>query len=202
MGGQGASLVCREIGRQLKEHQVHSADLPTAEVVLDWIDAVRDLISTVAGRRDLKPRDFATTLVFAVSNGPQSIFAHIGDGGIVARESESGTWFCPTWPNQGEYASSTYFLTDETPPPVRICSLDWPIDAFAVFSDGIERLALNFAEQRPHEPFFGGMIKPVELADGPGKNRRLSDGLAVFLNSERVNERTDDDKTLVLAARK
>ena len=201
-GGQGASIICRSFGRLITKHQETSTGIPTPEDALSWVDDTRSVILDCAERRDLIPRDFAATLVLAISDGANSLFVHIGDGGIVIRETETQSWICPTWPNQGEYASSTFFLTDDEPPPIRICMIEMPIDALAVFTDGIERLALDFSERQPHRPFFDAMIQPVTGADGFGRNKLLSSGLQRFLDSDRVNERTDDDKTLVLAARR
>lgn len=177
-------------------------DIPTPEEALTWIQKTRDLIAAAAERRELSPRDFAATLVFAVTDGLKSLFVHVGDGGMAIRDEESGSWICPTWPNQGEYASTTFFVTDDTFPPVRICLIQNTISALAVFSDGIERLALNFAEEKAHEPFFDAMISPLDSAKVDGKIRDLCESLSQFLDSDRVNDRTDDDKTLVLATRK
>ena len=70
----------------------------------------------------------------------------------------------------------------------------------AVFSDGIERLALDFGAGEAHTGFFNGLFPHMR-----GLPEGLSEGLAKqiegFLGSERVNKRTDDDKTLILASR-
>lgn len=202
-GGQGASLVCRTIGRHLADQQNRQSGLPTPDEVISWIDVARSTIALCASRRDLASRDFASTLVLAISDGEESLFLHVGDGGIAARSADSGSWICPTWPNQGEYASTTFFVTDDPSPSIRVCRIALLIDALAVFSDGIERLALDFSTCRPHAPFFDAMIQPIDSIDGQhGRSRALSSGLCRFLESSRVNERTDDDKTLVLAARR
>lgn len=201
-GGQGASIVCRTISSALRDYLKSNSDIPPAGLILDWVDLVRDRINAIAERRDLLARDFAATMVFVVSDGSSSLFAHIGDGGTAIQEAATQKWITPTWPNQGEYASTTFFITDDAAPPIRICQTEFDISAVAIFSDGLERLALNFSEQEPHEPFFDAMIRPLEKSDSIGRDRRLCDDLLRFLDSDRVNKRTDDDKTLVLAARK
>jgi hypothetical protein len=61
---------------------------------------------------------------------------------------------------------------------------------------------LDFAEKRPHAPFFNGIIRPVEQSQSPGSDRQLASALSRYLDSPAVNERTDDDKSLILASRR
>ena len=132
----------------------------------------------------------------ALSNGQETLVAHIGDGGIVARLADSGTWQPLSWPDHGEYASTTRFVTDEPPAPLRTHITRQPIDALALFSDGIERMVLDMATQTPFARFFSTMAAP--LPKEPGKAHTLSGQLKAYLDSEAVNSRTDDDKTLVM----
>ena len=70
----------------------------------------------------------------------------------------------------------------------------------AVFSDGLERLVLNFAQKQPHAPFFDRMFGPVERSERVGDDRDLKTALRRYLDTPSVNERTDDDKSLILAS--
>ena len=51
-------------------------------------------------------------------------------------------------------------------------------------------------------PFFDGVFNAIGVADSVGRNREFSHELTTFLASGRVNDLTDDDKTLVVALRK
>ena len=62
---------------------------------------------------------------------------------------------------------------------------------------GIERMVLDMATQTPFARFFSAMAAP--LPKEPGKAHTLSGQLKAYLDSEAVNSRTDDDKTLVMA---
>jgi hypothetical protein len=64
----------------------------------------------------------------------------------------------------------------------------------------LQAIALNYQQQIAHEPFFKGLFAPLRTAQ-EGCARELSESLAAFLSSPRVTEKTDDDKTLVLASR-
>ncbi|MGA0525444.1 protein phosphatase 2C domain-containing protein, partial [Escherichia coli] len=63
------------------------------------------------------------------------------------------------------------------------------------------RLALAFETKLPHQPFFEPMFSVLRRTE-PSDCEGLSAQLGQFLNSPQVNERTDDDKTLVLATRR
>lgn len=75
------------------------------------------------------------------------------------------------------------------------------IDEVALFSDGLQRLALSFEQRTPHIPFFEPMLN-VLRRQKPVECEALDEQLARFLNSSQINGRTDDDKTLVLATRR
>jgi hypothetical protein len=74
-------------------------------------------------------------------------------------------------------------------------------DDIAVFTDGLERLALQFDTGSAHAPFFDSMFRPLNVAPS-GYRPELETSLVDFLNSEKVTNRTDDDKTIVIASRR
>jgi len=200
-GGEGASLIVRTVSRGLREHFKRAATVPTDDQIWSWVDECRDLLADVASARGKTRRDFASTLVLLVVSGGDALAVHVGDGAIVVRSTE-GAWKALSWPESGEYASTTYFLTDDPAPRLRIDRHGADFDAVAVFTDGIENLALDHAALVPHEPFFRSMVGPLDQATSEGKVRSISDALAGFLSSQRVCERTDDDKTLITASRR
>ncbi len=175
---------------------------PTDENVWDDIDEVRDRIAVVAERVGITSRDFATTVVLVISDGKRTMAVHVGDGAVVIRSRDTGVWTALSWPAQGEYASTTFFVTDDGGARVRISRRDAPVDRLAVFTDGLERLALDFASQTAHAPFFSGVSEPVARAPTDGWNVPLSRKLGEYLSGDAVNARTDDDKTLILACRR
>jgi len=170
------------------------------ERALDWMDEIRDRIGAAASRISSTPRDFAATLVGCLIGTEQSVFIHVGDGAFVCRAEGKSEWNVPSWPAQGEYAATTFFVTDEPQAHVHFVNLDQPTEEVAVFSDGIERIALEFSSKSAFTPFFDKMFAPLK-GSHIGKNRQLSRELRRFLDGPSVCERTDDDKTLVLAKR-
>ena len=104
------------------------------------------------------------------------------------------------WPQRGEYANTTHFLTDkDAAERLQIEPLVGKVTDVALMTDGLESLALHYASKSVHEPFFHGMFQPLLDADGAEEINRLSASLERFLSSERVGSRTDDDVSLILA---
>jgi hypothetical protein len=68
-------------------------------------------------------------------------------------------------------------------------------------SDGLTRLALKRPNNEPHPPFFKPLFAFVESSASSNDGAQATDALTEFLTSPRVCERTDDDKSLVLALR-
>ena len=141
-------------------------------------------------------RDFATTILFAVLSDVGNIFIQIGDGAIsigTATELQ-----CVFHPQKGEYANTTHFATEEHfEKYLMFKAINESVERLAMHTDGIEMISLINLETPSiafFNPFFEG------LNDEPaGYNEGLSMELAEFLASDRVNKRTNDDKTLVIA---
>jgi hypothetical protein len=198
----GSRLVVDCIARCVIAHlrANRPVEIITKEIVLDWLDNVRDHIFRSAEQRAITPRDMAATLVGAIVFLNRAIVFHVGDGSCVLRKKEESEWQVASWPANGEYANSTYFVTDDPEPNLQFHSLEGEFNEVAIFSDGIERLALDFANGNAFAPFFKPMFAPL-VALGPGRDRVLSLSLRKYFDSPRVLERTDDDKSLILARR-
>jgi serine/threonine protein phosphatase PrpC len=195
-GAFGAWLICRFLSVRFRKWIHEKPELPTDEDLWCWIDELRDWISSIAARRGTVPRQFAATLATIVVTPNEVVTLHIGDSAIVGRKG--GEWDVLCWPENGEYASSTYFVTDDPEPRLNIIRHPIEHDAFALFSDGVGDLALSHMEQAAHPQFFNPMMRPVDAALGKGRLVELSDKLATYLAGPSVCERTDDDKTLIL----
>lgn len=201
-GGEGASLICRTLTSLARKYSEQSSEAPSNDVIRSWISVIRSRIDEAACNRNLKPREFAATLVCAVYFGGRCTFVHIGDGCAVYQTQDSSDWVCASWPEHGEYASTTSFITDLPEPNIRITVIDANVSAICLLTDGLERLGLQLAAQRPFAPFFDGLLRPVVESKVIGRDTALSSMLAKYLDSEAINARTDDDKSLVLAVRR
>lgn len=143
-------------------------------------------------------RDYATTANLLIATERWTLAAAIGDGALVVQPQSGGLIsLCP--PQRGEYANATYFLTQSTfLNKLTIALLPQPVKAVAVLTDGLLPLALNLAQNQPFAPFFTPLFA---FAEHSSADTAAQAQLAAFLDSPRVNGRTEDDKTLVLARR-
>src|SRR5579884_307004 len=107
----GARLAC--LGMVRVACEALRAGLPAPDVdarcLLRWHERVRGALSLEASLRNLELHDLACTLLTAVVGEDAAAFAQIGDGAIVY--GEGGTYRTVFWPQAGEYASTTFFLT-------------------------------------------------------------------------------------------
>lgn len=169
-----------------------SEDMPAR-----WLLEIQNRLASVAAEISTTPRDLASTLLGAVVGPLDALFLQIGDGAIVV--DADGSYEPVFWPQAGEYAGTTHFVTDSSAEANLMTQrLSRGVSKIAMFTDGLERLALRFASREAHAPFFEPLFAALNNSDDP---ESLADPLSVFLNSAAVNERTDDDKTLLLALR-
>lgn len=169
-------------------------DLDQAHM-LAWYRQVRDELAEEAARRNIRLRELACTLLTAVLSPDAGVFAQVGDGAIVA--GAGGSYRPITWPSSGEYANETTFITaDAFDQDFECICLRGPVGEVALLTDGLQRLALSYANKSVHAPFFAPMFDALLTAEVPDL---LGPELERFLDSPAVNRRTDDDKTLVLA---
>jgi hypothetical protein len=167
------------------------------EDVLRWCETARDRIQEQAAARNCETREFASTLSMALVGPTHSCFFQIGDGAMVLRRC--GVYGIVFWPQIGEYANSTNFLTSNIyEKQLEFVAVDGCCSDIALMTDGLERLALRFDSQTPHVPFFDPFFRALRAADD---YTGLNMALQTFLGSESVQERSDDDKTLILASR-
>lgn len=169
------------------------------DVAAEWLDDIRDRIGRRAHRLQENPKAFAATLVGVVVQRHVATIIHVGDGACALRLRGNAEWQVPSWPAQGEYASTTYFVTDDPYPRMAVSRVQGAVEEIALFTDGLERLALDFTTEVAFERFFETMFPALRRAESFGRERALSRELRSFLDGSVVTERTDDDKTLIMA---
>jgi len=198
----GSNLACEIVVDELIG-RVGEENLKLEEVLRDVAIKAREAIGEAAQKASHEPRDYACTLLlFGI--GPDGAAAlQVGDGLVVYRVEGSDDWNYAIWPQRGEYANTTFFLTDEKyGEQVQVVSLPKDIVEVGLISDGLEALALNYSTKKVHAPFWEGLFRPVRESKQIAEMSDLLEPLENFLASERVVSRTDDDLTLILAARK
>lgn len=197
-GGVGAELAIEAAARFVNEQfSKCSITCLGSNFAAECLASIKTCIEEQADLSGHKPRDYACTFLGVISTSDGSLLMQIGDGGIVVDVGD-GLWL-PIVPMTGEYANMTNFVTDENAADILATKLiPSRILKLAAFSDGIQRLAINMAENQPHSPFFSNFFNVIQKATADQEDALLQ-GLRAFLKSDAVNSRTNDDKTLVLA---
>jgi hypothetical protein len=171
------------------------------DMAMAWLKAVRDRLCAEAEILGVEVRQLACTLLLAIVGPDRSSFTQIGDGAIVTLDSaaEYGKVQLVFWPQNGEYANTTNFVTDAKFDELAVFEnkLTSP-DGVAAFTDGIQMLAIDYASKSAHGPFFEPFFRQLRETPEPSN---LDIPFRQFLNSKQVNDRTDDDKTLIVAVK-
>ena len=202
-GGDGAAKACNAFLNLANDYlnSGNSVEQISLDTARSWIHEIQQALGKEAESISLDPREFACTLLGFVAGQSCTACLQIGDGVIVVADSEERTYGHVFWPDRGEYANTTHFITeDEVLDHLQFAAVQRQIVEAALLTDGLQSVALDYQQHAAHGPFFRGLFAPLQ-AIAEGQCDELSLSLREFLSSHRVNEKTDDDKTLVLASR-
>lgn len=156
-------------------------------------EASRGSIVDYARRQGNAPAEFATTLQVVLLGEDACCYGRVGDGAGVGRIGGALVPLAPA-PDNG-YANETRFLTSVQSEPDVFFRADHVSDC-AVFTDGLQHLAMQLAQWKPHDPFFNPLFDFVRMS---ADRREAEDSLNELLEADRVDRRTDDDRALVIS---
>ena len=198
---QAAEIAAREAARKARELLEASngdGEQETKKALKGAFNAARKGIEETAAKDGCPISWYHTTLLLVIHTGDLLGTAHIGDGGIIRRD-RAGKYELLSAPEQGEYANETRFITDPN------LGEAWRMtttpggagDQVALFSDGVQRIVLDYADghPKPHEPFWNGIFGWLETRKG---SDQATKELEEFVQSKAVSSRTQDDVSLVL----
>ncbi|MBP2658955.1 MAG: protein phosphatase protein [Firmicutes bacterium] len=206
----GASMVCSSVMNYFGQLVKANSSQEITEIFLysamdKWLLNVQKLISVRAEEEGHTVRDYAATVLCGIVGAGWAAFFQVGDGAIVVSNNEyiadeiQDKYNWVFWPQKGEYENTTYFVTSsEAIDIMQKGYCQGIIRELAIFSDGIQNLTLNYNSQTVHSRFFGPIFDQLRESVG---SIDISKNIEVFLNSEKVNLKTDDDKSLILALR-
>lgn len=202
---KGAAMACAHFVAEVKHHlqsdnRVRDLD---HDFVRKWLINFQKQLVEESAVEDLVPRDFASTMLAAVIGDDCGVFIQIGDGAIVIPGSdEPDVYGWVFWPQQGQYANETNFTSDQNgSEKIDFSLINGPIDEVAIFTDGLQGLALHYQSRQAHTPFFAPIFAWLRAAP-EDYSEKYTASLSSFLNSTKVNDCTDDDKTLLVATRR
>jgi hypothetical protein len=204
------SASCSEIGSALATkaavaeaiRKLHDAlpctDEEWRELLNHSFHAARHDIVSQSLVMEVPQMELATTLMVAVVTPGRLAVAQIGDGAVVVRRSDD-SFVAVTGPQGEEYINETTFLTS----PNYLERMQHQVQSMAVtglalFTDGLQMLALKMPQASPHTAFFAPLL---HLLATTTEREHAESQLRSFLQSPRITQRADDDLTLVLAVR-
>ncbi|MCK5524878.1 MAG: protein phosphatase 2C domain-containing protein [Thiomargarita sp.] len=156
----------------------------------------RTALEQKAVTEKMELNDYATTLIVVILTEKWTVCGLIGDC-IAVTLNKSNELVSLCLPQKGEYVNTTHFLTQsDALEKLDIQIQHHSVQGIAVLSDGLLDLVLK--QNKPYSSFF---IPLFDFVANIEDEKEAKKQLEVFLESERVNNRTDDDKTLVLAKR-
>ena len=183
----------------------HLQDSPISldETADTWLEhlrgafaAARTKLEEEATHNDVSLREYNTTLIATIVHPTQVAVGHLGDGAVIVQQAR-GDLVAFSLPQNEEYANEVMPLTHTNAlSAVRYELGTEPMSGIALFTDGLQTVALHLASGVPHQPFFTPFFQVLaQSVDTVELSAQLDD----FLQSERVCQKTDDDKTLVVA---
>ncbi len=143
---------------------------------------------------DVNIRDLNATLLVFLSMAGRQFYGQVGDCTAVA-EDEDG-FKVVVEQQRGEYANATYSITD----PVSVVNglfgvFEKPYASVALMSDGVESISISSKDNAVSEKFFEPFFRVLKAENFDSES--LGRSLARFLETDRLNKRSDDDKTLL-----
>lgn len=157
--------------------------------------AARAEVQKKAEERQMPLTSFSSTLLLVLSTPTYTATMQIGDGSIVGKDAK-GRVSTISKPVRSEYINQTTFVTSKNAEAMLHMDLFREIHQIAIFSDGLELIALQMPELSPFEPFFD---KIFDFSKSNTDRKFGEQQLLEFLKSPRLRKRTNDDVTLLLA---
>lgn len=197
-GGYAAHYVVTKVANMVKEllrevHTVLEADL------YGILESIYDHFYVKSLQEQIDISEFSCTFLGVIVSSKGTICMQIGDGAIIYNNGEN-VYRTIWWPQSGDYYNATVFLVDdEHISGLKILSIEESFTEVALITDGLQLLALNFEDETVFQPFFNNLFFHLRNAPPTAEAlSKLNSRLAQYLNSEAINDRTDDDKTIFL----
>jgi hypothetical protein len=196
---EGAALAV-EVATQSLEQCLLAADggtLDAESAIVAAMMTAKIRLDQLASERSVRVSDFHTTLALCLIDDRRVMAAQVGDALLISA-NEDGELRPLIRPQKGEYANETRFLTSvQAHEEIELACHD-QVEGLVAMTDGLLRLAARVPGYDPHPAFCTPLLM---FARTIGEESQGCEELGAFLRSPRVQSRTDDDLTLVIAVR-
>jgi FtsH-binding integral membrane protein len=162
----------------------------------DLVPRIRSKIRKKADDLKVAVYELSCTLLVFVASDHYISAMQIGDGFIVVSMEGKDEYELLFSPQKGEFINETTFLTSgDALKKMQVQVRSGNPSFICASTDGLEKVALQLNGWTAHQNFFSLFKERLEkVANGEDEARYIED----FLNSARLNSRTDDDKTLLI----
>ncbi len=172
------------------------ADLDFKSIFTDITQGVLARLEAEATQGEFPLRELGCTLLSFIASDSWIAAMQIGDGFIVCQPLESEEYELLFRPDKGEFINETLFVTSKGAiQELQFSFQHGPQKFICAATDGLEKVAISYQNWAPHQPFFKPFKDCLQLIPEPTEQH---DYIQTFLESDRLNARTDDDKTLLL----
>ncbi|MBP2132489.1 hypothetical protein J2128_000410 [Methanomicrobium sp. W14] len=201
---KGAEIAVRTATESIKKHfmTVYDENITSADITSNVSIIEEAFLSSVSAiekysiENKVPKKELACTLIVILVYKKSVSIGQVGDGGVVG-QSYSGKIKLLSEPAESEYINEvTPVTSDKWRESLRISQNIPDIKNIAAFTDGCQRAVLIKENDfyKPYVPFFRPFF---EYAEKSHDKKELSDDIGEFLLSGKINEVSDDDKTLV-----
>lgn len=195
---EGARLVVSVLRKEIHRSLAKSNAILTEDSLRTAVLMTANHIEEHARLSGHKGRDYASTLICTVLLPDQAWHLQVGDGAAVFGYGEQR--FVNFWPAKGEYGNETFFITDENVlEQLYVQEIEIP-DEVTIFTDGLESIALALKDKEVYGPFYDSFYRVLSQRK-PGFQKDLAKSLKLWMQTDLVTSRTDDDKSLILIRR-
>jgi hypothetical protein len=199
----GSQLAVKTALSQMKsikcwEHKPKN-DEQVKDIFYSVLGKVKEALKKQAENGGYSVEDLDCTLLAFVATPKWLAAMQVGDGLIVVRP-RAGNYQLLFMPDKGEYANVTTPVTSSHAlEEMQACVKSGSYEFICAATDGIENISLVKPENwKPFEGFFKPLEEQIMLSKNTIINKK--EEIEFFLNSEQINQNTDDDKTLLLCA--
>jgi len=160
------------------------------------LQGIRDKLNNQANSAQTSLHDWASTLLVFLATPNWLAGFQIGDSHLVWRQQGQDSYQLACQPMRGEYANETTFITSpEAESKISTWILPESVSFIAAASDGIEPVSLQYPDLQPYSGFYKSLDQWMKNSTSNELQQ-----LESFLASERLEQRTSDDRSLILAS--
>lgn len=165
------------------------------ELFSRMLETVINTLQTAADNSGYSLNDLACTLLVFIAAPDWIAAVQVGDGFILIGPPAEDYQLL-FQPSKGEFINETTFVTTSNAlNEMQVCVRPGNQEFICAATDGLEKVAIHIRDWVPFTPFFQPLADYMRTTSDPESEDEY---VLDFLGSDRLNLRTDDDKTLLL----